>query len=340
MFWTPHKFVLKLRFIVFKIEVMDLAITLAHYFYPRYSNNHRAKILHSSSLVLLAFFLIVYQVILDSFPLVGVRVLGYAANISSDEVIRLTNEKRNQAGVGSLQPNVSLAQAARAKGEHMLANDYWAHTAPDGTEPWKFFVDVGYKYRYAGENLARDFSNPASAVEAWMASPSHKDNLLSGKYKEIGVAVVEGDLGGVDTTIVVQLFGSQLVDTAAPIPVAQAGPENSPSPTTLPVPTEAPAPLIALISPEPTQNPGGGAISTLPPVEKKASGFEVLISPFETSRGVSIATTIVLLSVMVIDGVIVARRKITRVGGRTFAHLAFLGMILAIILMAKAGEIL
>ncbi|KKU02596.1 MAG: hypothetical protein UX03_C0030G0017, partial [Candidatus Woesebacteria bacterium GW2011_GWE1_45_18] len=40
------------------------------------------------------------------------------------------------------------------------------------------------------------------------------------------------------------------------------------------------------------------------------------------------------------DGVVTSRRRIVRIGGRTFAHLAFLGMILAIALILKAGQII
>lgn len=310
---------------------MEFVYTLAHYFYPRYSNNHRAKILHSSSILLLAIFLIVYQLILAAFPLSGVSVLGYAANIKPDEVIRLTNIRRSEAGVSALSFNSNLTEAARRKGEHMLANDYWAHTAPDGTEPWKFFLDVGYKYRYAGENLARDFSNPQSAIDAWMASTSHRENLLSTKYKEIGIAVVEGDLGGVDTTIIVQLFGTQLVDTTAQIPAVAAQPEV----TTVPTPTQN-----ITATPQPTVATSERLVNSPEPIQEKSGGLGILISPFDTTRGISIAVTVLLLVVLVIDGIVVARRNIKRVGGRTFAHLAFLGMILAIILIARAGEIL
>ena len=323
---------------------MNFFTALAHYFYPRYSNNHKAKLLHSSSLIVFALFLITYQVLLSTFPIVGVRILGYAANISTDEVIQLTNQKRAENGVASLQYNPLLAQAALAKGNHMLQYDYWAHVAPDGTEPWKFFTDVGYKYRYAGENLARDFTNPQSAVDAWMASPSHRDNLLSSKYTEIGVAVVEGDLAGVDTTIIVQLFGAPLLDTTSQVPAAQAKPAVTATPTPTVVPTQSPSvssPLPpAIVSPVPTPSEGAGTISSLPPANKEASKFELLFSPFGTTRGISIATTVVLLIVLVIDGIVVARRRITRVGGRNLAHFAFFGMILVILIIAKAGRIL
>src|SRR4030042_2466483 len=319
---------------------MNIAYTLVHYLYPQNSNNQKAKLLHTSTLFALSIFLIIYQVILQAFPLTGSKILGYAANIPPDEIIRLTNIKRQEAGISDLQYNAGLTQAAKAKGEHMLANDYWSHVAPYGTEPWKFFTDSGYRYRYAGENLARDFSDPASAISAWMASPSHKDNMLSGKYKEIGVAVVEGDLNGVDTTIIVQLFGTQLVDTTPQVPIAKAGRETATSvnpatqPTVTPIPTLAP---VAQVSP--TMIIEQGKI-TVQPVEEKANTFQLLISPFKSTKDISVAITTILIVVMVFDGIVIARRKITRVGGRSFAHIAFLGMILTILLIAKAGEIL
>lgn len=314
--------------------------TLAHFFYPRHSNNQKAKLLHSSTIFILIFVLIAYQLALSAFPFWGLKVLGYAASIPSDEVIRLTNQKRMEVGLSPLELSPTLAQAAKAKGQDMLTKGYWAHTSPDGVEPWKFFTDAGYTYRYAGENLARDFSNPQSAVEAWIASPSHKENMLSSKYKDIGIAVVEGNLAGVDTTIIVQFFGTRL-SQAPQVPVARAASEVKPTPTGAPTPMPTPTPtrataVIAQVSPSPS-----------PTLEKVATAgptgptrLPVLISPFDTTKGVSLATVTLLLTVLVIDGVVVSRRKIPRIGGRTFAHLAFLGMILALVLIAKAGRIL
>lgn len=293
---------------------------LAHLFFPRESNNHKAKILHPSGLVIVTFALIFYQAFLTFLPQVGPRVLGYAANISPDEVIRLTNEKRVAAGLAPLQINPTLSQAAQAKGVDMINKDYWAHVSPDGLTPWKFFVDFGYKYRYAGENLARDFSNASSAVDAWMASSSHRENMLSSKYKEIGIGVVEGDLAGVDTTIIVQFFGSTYADIV-PAPVAKLTPTPAPVVLATPQPTVAPL-AVSFLTPTPT------------PISR------VLISPFSSTKGISLATVGLLLGVLVVDGIVTSRRRIVRIGGRTFAHLAFLGMILAIALILKAGQII
>jgi hypothetical protein len=306
---------------------MKFAHRIAHLLLPRESNNQKAKLLHNSSLSLLTIALILFQLAFIYLPRLAPQVLGYAANISPEEVIRLTNLKRTENGLPALTENTTLSQAAQAKAADMLADDYWAHVSPDGIQPWKFFVDFGYKYKYAGENLARDFQNAPSAVDAWMSSPSHRENMLSDKYREVGIAVVEGDLAGVDTTIIVQFFGTKYADTIPVAPIAQVKPtvNLTPTPTTtiqaIPTPTETPQTPAFIAS---TQE----------------AKVKILVSPFNTTKTVSLAVVAILLGVLVIDGVVTSRRRIARIGGRTFAHLSFLGMILAIIIILKAGQIL
>jgi hypothetical protein len=306
---------------------MKILHSLRHLFLPHESNNQKAKLLHSSTLILIALVLIFYQLILTFLPHLGPKILGYAANISPDEVIRLTNEKRVQNGLAPLNTNSVLSQAAQAKGADMLNKGYWAHVAPDGTQPWTFFANFGYKYRYAGENLARDFSNPSSAVEAWMNSPSHRENLLSDKYKEIGVAVVEGSLAGVDTTLIVQFFGTKYVDTIPAVPVAQTRPAATAVPTIAPTAAPTMVPPVTLISPLPSPT----SLAIIP---------QVLVSPFKATQNFSLVIVGLLLAVLILDALLVSRRRIVRIGGKSFAHLAFLGMILVIALILKAGQVL
>ncbi len=293
---------------------------IAHLLVPRESNNQKAKLLHNSSLTLITFAFILYQLIISFVPRFAPKILGFAANISPDEVVRLTNEKRAQAGLSSLSLNSALSQAAQAKGADMLNKGYWAHVAPDGAQPWVFFTNFGYKYRYAGENLARDFSSASSAVEAWMNSASHRENLLSSKYKEIGIGVIEGNLAGVDTTIIVQFFGTKYVDSVPVAPIAEAKAAVS-----SPIATIAPTATPKAVSPTPS-----------PPVDEA----RVLVSPFNVTKSVSLGIVGLLLFVLIIDGILVSKRRIARIAGRTFAHIAFLGMILAIALILKAGQII
>ena len=320
---------------------MQTVRALAHFLVPAQSNNQKAKLLHSSSLTLLTLLIIFYQIAISFLPRIEPSILGYAANISPSEVIRLTNEKRAQAGLSTLEGSSVLSEAAQAKAADMINKDYWAHVAPDGTQPWKFFTDFGYNYKNAGENLARDFSNPAAAVEAWMGSPSHKENMLSPKYKEIGIAVIEGDLAGVDTTIIVQFFGTRLGD-AVSVPVAAVISTPVSAPTTAqPTNVSSGAPTSLPTTSPPTSPPTSAPnflVEATP--ENVVASQKVMVSPFNITKGLSLGLVGVLLTLLVIDGIVVAKRRVFRIGGRTFAHLAFLGMILAISIILKAGQIL
>ena len=310
---------------------------LIHLLLPRESNNHKAKILHSSSLIVIAALMVILQSVINYLPKIRPDILGYAASISPQEVVNLTNQKRAEAGLSALRYNQTLSSAAYTKGQDMIARDYWAHVAPDGTQPWKFFNDFGYKYRYAGENLARDFSNASSAVDAWMNSPTHRENILNPKYKEIGIGVVEGDLAGSDTTIIVQFFGATYADKVVePIANKSASTvnENVKKVETIVVPTQDPVGTPTSLPVKIDNALGNSEISTPKPNQ------EVLISPFTTTRSISFVAVILLLVVFVVDAFLVSRRKITRIAGRTFSHVVFLLMILVIILILRSGKII
>lgn len=305
---------------------------LAHLFTPRGSNNHKPKLLHNSSVFLLAFAFVGFQALIQvSAPVTG-HVLGYATNISPDEIIRLTNVKRAENGLPPLTYNPVLSQAALAKGNDMMNKDYWAHVAPDGTQPWAFFLNAGYKYKYAGENLARDFNDSASTVDAWMASPSHRENMLSPNYREIGVAVVNGTLTGSETTLVVQFFGTSVTDTIPVTQVSAAEVKPSPSPLALGAVNPSPSP-VALAQVVPSSAPVGQTLTSQP-------GTPAFVSPFDLTKSISLTVVVLLIAVMVVDYVIISKKRIRRVGGRPFAHIAFLGMIAAIIIIAKVGRII
>jgi hypothetical protein len=300
---------------------------LLHLILPRKSNNFKAKLLHTSYLLFLTLLVVGIQFAINVSASNKIAILGYSANISPDEVIRLTNEKRAQNGLTELKYDPVLAKAAMAKGTHMLNYDYWAHVAPDGTEPWYFFNQAGYEYKYAGENLARDFSNPKDAVEAWMASPSHRENMLSDKYSDIGVAVVEGDMNGADTTIIVQLFGTRMGQTAPSIPVVSAQEKNkiTKPETVLPQKTEPTQPEL---------------MNEPPTYEASQVNKNFIASPFDATKWISLILISILMIVFLLDAVVVWHKRIYRKSGRVLAHVSFFGMIIVILLIAKSGRVL
>jgi len=133
---------------------------------------------------------------------------AYAA-ISGGALISMTNSARASAGVHQLSINSTLTSSAYAKAQDILKYDYFAHTSPQGKTPWTFIRGAGYSYIYAGENLAIDFTTSGGAHNAWMASATHRANILDKDFTEIGIAVVTGSYQSKTTTVVVQHFGSR-----------------------------------------------------------------------------------------------------------------------------------
>lgn len=192
---------------------MRLLDNVLHFFTPRHTNNHRAAALSFSAISVYVAFLLVFQIALTLVSKYNPEILGYATNISIPDLLKDTNLKRMEAGDTPLVLNDKLTDAARQKAADMFANQYWAHNSPAGRDPWSFITASGYSYLYAGENLARDFADSNGVVTAWMNSPTHRENLLNPKYKEVGFAVVNGKYGSYETTLVVQMFGTRTAGT-------------------------------------------------------------------------------------------------------------------------------
>ena len=182
-------------------------------FVPNRSNGFKPLLLRKSALV-------VYTVLLlfvNTFGgLVGIPEV-MASSITPGNIIDLTNRQRESYGLNTLHTDGRLTAAAQAKANNMLAEQYWDHFGPNGESPWAFITQAGYAYVYAGENLAKGFKTAEGVHDAWMASPTHKENIVSPNYQDIGVAVVSGTLLGKETTLVVQMFGNLTDKVVAPV---------------------------------------------------------------------------------------------------------------------------
>ena len=135
-------------------------------------------------------------------------VLGLKSDITVSSLLEQTNQVRIQAGKSELSISNKLNDAAYLKAQDMLAKQYWAHNAPDGTQPWKWFGDVNYNYDQAGENLAKNFTTTNGVMTAWLDSPEHKANILNNEFKDVGFAVVSGEIDHKPISLVVALYGS------------------------------------------------------------------------------------------------------------------------------------
>lgn len=121
-------------------------------------------------------------------------------------VIELTNSERKNADLPPLAANAQLMVAARAHAENMAKQDKLDHVLDD-KKPADRVKDAGYQFGYVGENVAWNQADPKEALESWMNSQGHKDNILKKEYAEIGVAVAKNAKG---ERYWVQVFGTQL----------------------------------------------------------------------------------------------------------------------------------
>ncbi|HET8884714.1 MAG TPA: CAP domain-containing protein [Candidatus Saccharimonadales bacterium] len=180
---------------------------------PHKSNQYRPHLIRRYGLV--AIFVGVIGLQLGYNVTTTGTVLGDKASITVAALLNGTNDARRSHNLNDIQLNQQLNQAAYLKANDMFAQQYWAHTAPDGTEPWKWFAQAGYDYARAGENLAKNFYTAESATQAWLNSPEHRANILEPGYKDVGFAVVSGNLDDKPATIVVALYGQPATEGVA-----------------------------------------------------------------------------------------------------------------------------
>jgi hypothetical protein len=159
----------------------------------------------------------------------------FFADLTKISLVNLTNEARQEIGYSSLKENPILSQAAYLKAMDMLEKGYFSHYSPAGVSPWHWLQQAGYDYRLAGENLAVGFLESDQVHTAWMNSLSHKENILNGRYEEIGMAVVKGNFQGKETALVVQFFGTPRVVAASEPLLASAPLIEEPVIDSLPV---------------------------------------------------------------------------------------------------------
>lgn len=291
-------------------------MALHNWFLPHKDTHKKAHLLSWEGLVIYILIFILLQVGFSIIAYSKPGVLGISGNIDQKKLIELTNIERQKLGLSPVSENSALDQAAAAKAQNMFAENYWAHFAPSGKSPWDFMLGAGYKFSYAGENLAKNFTNSDDVVKAWMASPSHRDNLLNPKYKDIGIAVADGVLNGQRTTLVVQEFGTTenlavkpAVDVQGKqIAVPKQDIENKPE-------------LITL------------ALETKPVAKPLIDSFTV----YKTAGFSLIAFMVVLLT---IDVWVLKKRGVFRISSHHIAHMALLSLAAGSLFIASPGAIL
>jgi uncharacterized protein YkwD len=133
-------------------------------------------------------------------PCLGTAVTPEEGNLQEARaaVLCLINRVRAEHGEDPLVDNKDLDAAAEGHADELVADDYFAHVAPDGTTPVDRIRATGYipgpEVGYViGENLAWGtftLSTPQAIVEAWLASPGHLANILESNYHDTGIGII------------------------------------------------------------------------------------------------------------------------------------------------------
>ncbi len=221
-----------------------------------------------------------------------------ASDITVDNVARAVNDERTNRNLTSLNYNSQLAAAADFKAHDMINRKYFSHTDPEGHYIWDKIVAYGYTpYTVLGENLAVDFSSTEGLLSAWIASPTHRANILNTNFKDQGLGVAFGNTSnGEYTSSIANTFGAQPTaqqkqqvatqpkPTTTTKPAVKAEETTAPTPTTTPTPTPTPAPTPTPTTPAtqtPTSSPATSVTVTIKPTvanEIKILSDKMLVS--------------------------------------------------------------
>ena len=111
----------------------------------------------------------------------------YQTHLVKDTIQKI-NKIRIEHGLSALQWTAPLNVAAMIRAKECSIK--WSHTRPNGQDFWT--VDSKCVY---GENLAFGYDTADEVVSAWMASPSHKDNILYPEFRTIALAIYKAEDG-------------------------------------------------------------------------------------------------------------------------------------------------
>lgn len=129
----------------------------------------------------------------------------------------LVDYARGEHGLRALPSAEALEDSAGLKAEAEVRCDEFSHTACGDPLTHTFkragYIDSAYRWK-VGENLAYGrgtAASPRGVMAMWLASPTHRENLLSTKWREQGIALLPQAvlMGQPGTAVWVSHFGTR-----------------------------------------------------------------------------------------------------------------------------------
>lgn len=193
---------------------------LRNHFIPHEGNDYKPHFVRERNLIGVALLVVAIFGLAISTKYLVTKNPDLLSAVITGVLVDITNADRLEQNIEPLRVSPVLALAAQKKANDMVEKGYFAHTSPEGKSPWYWFRDSGYRFLYAGENLAVNFVDSEDVVRAWMNSTGHRANILNDRFTEIGIAIALGSYAGHESIYVVQLFGQPLGQSRTVGPVA------------------------------------------------------------------------------------------------------------------------
>ena len=206
-----------------------LFCTFRHYFIPHPHNAHYPHIVRPKALLTYTAALVAIKLFATGILFLTFPSPAFVSQEIINKVFTLTNISRAEQGLDELALNPELIESAQLKANDMVTKGYFSHYTPEGNPPWYFIDENKYNYEVAGENLAMNFTAAQSVHSAFLASPSHRKNILDPRFEEVGFAIANGEIDGKHTQVLVEFFGKPELPSAPPTSIVSGEIENKQS---------------------------------------------------------------------------------------------------------------
>lgn len=119
-------------------------------------------------------------------------VLNYTYNANELEAMKLINDHRTSVGLNTLERINHISYKSEEHDNYMITNNVVNHD--DFVARSENIIKV-LGAKSIGENIAYDFNTPQGALDAWLRSPGHKENI-EGNFTHFGISIREDPTTG------------------------------------------------------------------------------------------------------------------------------------------------
>jgi uncharacterized protein YkwD/uncharacterized membrane protein required for colicin V production len=123
----------------------------------------------------------------------------FASPESEERMLDLVNEERRQAGLPALVMSPLAREVAQQHSNEMFRLGYLSHTDKSGKSPPERLREVGINFTSASENVAFAPSVD-SALRALLDNTNQRRNILSDKFRRVGIGIYDGGIWGIMVT--------------------------------------------------------------------------------------------------------------------------------------------